>query len=61
MNTLRTKMLLMILLLCGAWQTSFAQDKLKVSGTVKDAKSIPLTGVMVRVKDTPQSTQTNAH
>ena len=60
MNTLRTKMLLMLLLLCGAWQTSFAQEKLKVSGTVKDAKSIPLPGVMVRVKDTPQSTQTDA-
>ena len=50
----------MLLLLCGAWQTSFAQEKLKVSGIVKDAKSIPLPGVMVRVKDTPQSTQTDA-
>ena len=59
MNTLRLKTLCMLLLFLGVCYTSFAQEELKVSGVVKDAKSKPLAGVLVSVKGTSSSTHTD--
>ena len=59
MNTLRLKMLFMLLLFCGVCYTSFGQEELKISGVVKDTKSKPLAGVLVSVKGTSQSTHTD--
>ena len=59
MNTLRMKMLLMLLLFLGGGVASFAQEQLKISGAVKDAKSKPLSGVLVTVKGTSLSTHTD--
>ena len=59
MNTLRLKMLFMLLLFCGVCYTSFGQEELKISGVVKDTKSKPLAGVQVSVKGTSQSTHTD--
>ena len=59
MNTLRMKMLLMLLLFLGGGVASFAQEQLKISGAVKDTKSKPLSGVLVTVKGTSLSTHTD--
>ena len=59
MNTLRLKTLCMLLLFLGVCYTCFAQEELKVSGVVKDAKSKPLAGVLVSVKGTSSSTHTD--
>ena len=59
MNTVKIRLLLMLLLLMGVWHTSFAQEVMNVSGWVKDSHSKPLAGVQVSVKDTSQSTYTD--
>ena len=59
MNTVKVRLLLMLLLLFGVWHTSFAQEEMKISGLVKDSQSKPLAGVQVSVKDTSQSTYTD--
>ena len=59
MNTVKVRLLLMLLLLFGVWHTSFAQEEMKISGLVKDSQSKPLAGVQVSVKDTSRSTYTD--
>ena len=59
MNTVKFRLLCMLLLLFGVWHVSLAQEGMKISGLVKDSQSKPLAGVQVSVKDTSQSTYTD--
>ncbi|EGD33177.1 SusC/RagA family TonB-linked outer membrane protein [Capnocytophaga sp. oral taxon 338] len=59
MNTLKIRTLLMLILLVGVWQTSFAQEEMKISGVVTNTKSLPQPGVQVSVKGTEKSTYTD--
>ena len=59
MNTVKIRLLLVLLLLMSVWHTSFAQEVMNISGWVKDSHSKPLAGVQVSVKDTSRSTYTD--